>query len=143
MWGSIVARVLAVVLLVLVLVGIGTAVYNAGVSAGLTEAAVQAAASGDPVAVPPYGWGYGAGPYAHGPWGFGFFGFLFGIFMIFLLIGLLRFAFGGWGRRHGGPGPGNGWGGRREMIEEMHRDLHRRDAASSGPQAGGTQASNA
>ena len=135
MRGSTIARVLAVVLLVAVALGIGTVVYNAGVSAGLTEAAVQAAASGDAVAVPPYAWGHGYGPYAHGPWGFGFFGILFGIFLLFLVFGLLRVAFGG-GRHRGGPG-GGGWGGRREMLEEMHRDLHRREGT------GGTQASGA
>jgi hypothetical protein len=47
---------------------------------------------------------------------------------VFLVIGLVRAAFG-WGR-HGGPGGHGGrggWGGRREMLEEMHRELHRRD----------------
>jgi hypothetical protein len=133
MWSAF-ARVLAVLLLVLVTVGIGTAVYNAGVSAGFAEAAVQAAASGDPVAVPPY-WGYGYGQYAHGPWGFGFFGILFGIFLLFLVIGLLRVAFGG-GRRHGGHGPG-GWGGRWERMDEMHRELHRRETETESAQASG------
>ena len=130
--GSTIARVLAVLLLVAVAAGIGTWVYNAGVTAGLTEAAVQAAASGDPAPAVPYGWGYGYGPYAHGPWGFGFFGILFGIFLLFLVVGLLRAAFGG--HHRGGPG---GWGRRREMLEEMHRDLHRRDAGNGGTQASG------
>ena len=75
---------------------------------------------------------HGYGPYAHGPWGFGFFGILFGIFLLFLVVGLLRAAFGG--HHRGGPG---GWGRRREMLEEMHRDLHRRDAGNGGTQASG------
>lgn len=122
-------RVLAVLLLVAVAAGLGTMVYNAGVNAGLDEAARLAAASGDQLPVPiGYSYGYG-GPYAHGPFGFGFFGLIFGILGIFLLIGLVRAAFG-WGR-WGGHGPGGrggpgGWGGRREMVEEWHREMHRR-----------------
>ena len=120
-------RVLAALLLVAVAVGLGVAAYNAGVTAGLDEAARLAAASGEPLPVGPYGYGYG--PYANGPWGFGF-GIFFFILGVFLIIGLLRAAFG-FGR-WGGHGPGGGWGGRREMVEEWHRDLHRRE-----PDAGG------
>lgn len=137
-------RVLAVLVLVLVAASIGTAVYNAGVSAGLAEAAVQAAASGDPA--PYVGWA-GYGPYAHGPWGFGFFGILFGILFLFLVIGLVRAAFfggrggrggrGGWDGRGGWGGPG-GWEGRRERLEELHRELHRND-----PEAGSSPATGA
>lgn len=127
-------RVLAVLLLVAVAIGIGTAVYNAGVTAGITEAAQQAAASGDPIPAVPYGYGYGYGPYLHGPFGgWGFFGIFFWILGIFLVFALLRAAFGG-GRGWGGPrGPG-GWGGRREMVEDWHRELHRRDAGAEGEQ---------
>jgi len=127
--GRAIFRVLAVLLVVAVAAGIGTMVYNAGVNAGLDEAARLAVASGDPLPVPiGYGYGYGyGGPYAHGPFGFGFFGLLFGILGIFLLIGLVRAAFG-WGRWGGGRGPGGpgGWGGRREMVEDWHREMHRR-----------------
>ena len=121
-------RVFAALLLVALAVGIGTVVYNAGVTAGLTEAAQQAAASGDPLPVNPYVYGYG--PYGHGPfgWGFGFFGFLFVVFMIFVVVGLARAAFGG--GQHGRHGPG-GWGDRRDRIEEWHRELHRRDPGDS------------
>lgn len=115
-------RLLAALILVAVAIGLGTAAYNAGVTAGLSEAA-QSAASGAPVTVVPYGYG----PYWHGPWGFGFFGIIFWIFGIFLVFGLLRAIFG-WGR-WSGRGPG-GWGprgGRREMVEEWHRELHRQD----------------
>jgi hypothetical protein len=126
-------RVLAVLLLVLVAAGIGTWVYNAGVSAGLAEAAVQATASGEPVPPGAWGWGHAYGPYAHGPWGFGFFGILFGILLLFLVIGLVRAAFGGgWG--HGGPGSHHG---RHAMLEEMHRDFHRREAEAGGAHASG------
>jgi len=120
-------RVLAALLLVAVVVGLGTAIYNQGVTTGLAEAAREAAASGDPVPVNPYAYGWG-GPYAGGPWGWGFggfFGLLFGIFMIFLVIGLIRAAFGGW--RGGGP---DGWGRRHERVAEWHRELHRREGAT-------------
>ena len=134
--GRTIFRVLAVLLLVAVAVGIGTGVYNAGVSAGLSEAAQQAAASGDPVATVPYGHGYGyGGPYAHGPFGFGFFGIIFTILGIFLIIGLVRAAFGGWGRGPwGGPGPG---GPRHGMAEDWHRELHRREAGGGDQRAAG------
>ena len=131
-------RVLAALALVALAIGIGAAVYNAGVTAGLAEAAQQAAASGEPVPVNPYAYGWG-GPYAHGPfgWGFGFFGFLFVIFMVFVVFGLVRAAFGG-GRRGGtGSGGWRGWGDRRDRIEELHRELHRRDTGEGGPRPAG------
>ncbi len=142
--GRFILRVLAALVLVAVAIGIGTAVYNAGVTTGLTEAAQQAAASGDPMPVVRDGYGYGWGaPYAHGPFGFGFgfFGIIFWIFGIFLLIGLLRFAFGG---RWGGPGSGGpgrrgngGWGGRYERMDELHRELHRRERSEGEQRAAG------
>ena len=115
-------RVMAALLVVAVVIGIGAGVYNAGVTAGLAEAAQSVASSGEPVVAAPYWYGYG-GPYWHGP---GFFGIFFWILGIFLVFGLLRVAFG-WGRG-GGRGPRGLGGGRRELMEEMHRDLHRRDA---------------
>lgn len=125
--GRTIFRVVAALLLIAVAVGLGTAAYNAGVSAGLDEAARAAAASGAPAPV-----AYPYGPYWHGPWGFGFFGIIFFVFGIFLFFGLLRAIFG-WGR-WSGRGPGGHWrggwdgpGGRREMVEEWHRELHRRD----------------
>ena len=139
MSGRTIFRVLAAVALVGLLALVGVSVYNSGVSAGLGEAARLATASGNPVPVYAYpgpyvghGWGYGWG-------GFGFFGIFFWILGIFLVFGLLRAAFGrrrggGWG----GPGPGGpgGLGGRRgEMVEEWHREMHRRDE-SGGERAG-------
>ncbi len=119
-------RFLAFRLRIAVVIGIGAAVYNAGVTAGLNEAARIAAASGDPITLP--AWGYG--PYWQGPGGWGFFGFLFLIFGFFLVIGLARAAFG-WGRWGGPRGPGghgSHWDERRGRIEELHRELHRREA---------------
>jgi hypothetical protein len=144
MFGRTLVRVLAVLLLVAVAVGVGTTLYNAGVSTGLTEAAQQAAASGE--AVPAGGYGYG--PYWHGHWGFGFgfFGIFFWILGIFLVFALVRAAFGwgrwggrggrgGWGGPGGSDGPGGPGSGRREMVEEWHREMHRRDEGGSGATA--------
>jgi hypothetical protein len=144
MFGRTIVRVLAVLLLIAVAVGVGTTLYNAGVSTGLTEAAQQAAASGE--AVPAGGYGYG--PYWHGHWGFGFgfFGIFFWILGIFLVFALVRAAFGwgrwggrggrgGWGGPGGSDGPGGPGSGRREMVEEWHREMHRRDEGGSGATA--------
>lgn len=126
-------RVFALLLALAIAVGIGAAVYNAGVTAGLAEAAQQAAASGDPLPVPPYAYGYG--PYWHGPGGWGFFGIFFLVLGLFIVIGFVRMAFHG-GRGHGS-GPGGGWGGdRRERVEEWHRELHRREAGEGQPSTG-------
>ena len=127
-------RVFALLLAIAIAVGIGAAVYNAGVTAGLAEAAQQAAASGDPLPVPTYAYGYG--PYWHGPGGWGFFGLFFLVLGLFIVIGFVRMAFHG-GRGHG-PGPGGGWGGdRRGRVEEWHRELHRREAGEGQPSTGG------
>ena len=117
-------RVLATLLVVGLVVGIGAAIYNIGVDVGMNVAAQAAGASGDPVAAP---YGYGYGPYWHGPMGFGIFGIFFWILGFFLIFALLRAAFG-WG--NGGHRDPGGWGGRRERLEEMHRDLHRNDSAN-------------
>jgi len=130
-----IVRVLATLLVVALVVGIGIGVYNAGVTAGLSEAAQQAAAAGETVPVDPFGYAYGS-PYVGGPggWGFGpFFGILFFIFAIFLIMGLVRAAFGG---RRGGPGPG-GWGDRRGRIEEWHREMHRSEGVGGEQRSAG------
>lgn len=130
-------RVLAVLVVAGVLVGIGAGVYNAGVSQGVAQSATLATASGTPAVI---GW-YGAGPHWGWGWGgFGFFGIFFWILGIFLVFALLRFAFG-WGRwgRHGdhwngsyGPYDGpRGFGGRRDALASLHRELHEQEAARS------------
>jgi hypothetical protein len=124
-----VMRWLAVIALVAVIAGIGIGAYNAGVSQGVTEAARAAQAAGEtPAVVYP--------PYVGGPWGgygwgggFGFFTILFWILGFFLIVALVRAAFGWgrWGRHDYRGGPGSGWGGREERMAEYHRELHRRD----------------
>ena len=109
MFGRTIFGVLAVVLVIAALAGLGTYVYNAGINEGLAEAARQAVASGEPVPVYP---GYGVG------WGFGF---IFWILGFFLILWLIRAAFG-WGR-WGGPGHGPG----RDRLDEIHRQLHERE----------------
>jgi hypothetical protein len=121
----------ALVVAIAIVAGIGIGVYNAGVSEGVAEAARVAQVAGDGAAVvyPPYvGGPYGYG-HGWGGGGFGFFGILFGILFFFLIIGMVRAAFG-WGRwGGGGRGPG-GWESRNERIAEMHRELHRKDEPS-------------
>ena len=120
----------AAIVLIAVIAGLGIGAYNAGVNEGIAEAARAAQAAGDaaPVVYPPYAggpWGYGYGN-GWGGGGFGFFGFLLFILGFFLFIGLIRAAFG-WGRSGGGGRGHGGWDGRRERMEEYHRELHRRD----------------
>ena len=121
----------ALVVAIAIVAGLGIGVYNAGVSEGVAEAARVAQVAGDGAAVvyPPYvGGPYGYG-HGWGGGGFGFFGLLFGILFFFLIIGMIRAAFG-WGRwGGGGRGPG-GWESRNERIAEMHRELHRKDEPS-------------
>lgn len=128
-------RIVVFAVAVGIAVWIGASVYNAGVSAGLAEAARLATASGDAAPVPPaYGWG---NPYWGGPMAFGFgpLALVFWTFLgIFLLIGLVRLAVGG---LHGNDHGPHGWRGRRLGAEEWHRELHRRDASDSPPQATG------
>jgi hypothetical protein len=144
-------RVLATLFVVLLLVGIGYGLYQVGVNVGVNVAVQTATQGGQPVTVVPYNYGHG---------GIGFFGILFWIIAFFVIIGLLRAAFG-WGRggrdghwRHkswGGPGYGSAPGGferggfgpdafgwRGEQISEWHRELHRREEpGSAGPTTDG------
>jgi hypothetical protein len=114
-------RFVAVLALIGLAAVIGINVYNAGVSAGLTEAAHAAIASGNPAPVVYYpGWGAGY-PGGYG-FGFGFFGFFFLIFGFFIVLGLLRAAFGR-GRWHGH----GGWkshAGPRDYLEDWHKQAH-------------------
>jgi hypothetical protein len=129
MFGRGILGLLALIVMVGVLAGIGVGAYNAGVSQGLADAAIAAQAAGDTPAVvyPQYIGHYG---YGYGGWGFGFFGIFFWILGFFLILGLLRAAFG-WGR-WGGGGPGRGGWNRDERIAELHREMHRRDEQAPG-----------
>ena len=131
--GRTIARILLAIVLIGGAIGIGVTAYNAGVTAGLVQSGqVVVVPGGYPVAPGAayigYGWGDG---YHHGG---GFFGFLGGLLLLFLLIGLLRAAFGGHRRGWGGPGgPAGprGWGGDshrdawQERVKETHDALHR------------------
>jgi len=141
------------VLALVILAGVaflGVGAYNAGVSAGLAQTG-QVVVTPGAYPVGPYIGGYGYG-WGHGL-GFGFFGFLGTLFFIFLLIGLLRAAFGhgrGWGGRGGWGGGRGGWGGPGDprvrdhweaRVREVHDELHRtagdqRPAGDRGPDRG-------
>lgn len=126
-------------LLAIVVIGgaitIGVTSYNAGVTAGLVQSGQAVVVPGGVPIAPGgayLGYGYGGGwGLGHG---FGFFGFLGGLLFLFLLIGLIRAAFGGprhgWGGPGGPTGPGGpgyrGWGGewRRDAWEQRVRDTH-------------------
>jgi hypothetical protein len=131
------ARILLAVILIGGAIGIGVTSYNAGVTAGLVESGQAVVVPGG-VSVAPggayvgYGWGYGHGP--------GFFGFLGGLLFLFILLGLVRAAFGGPRRGWGGPGGPGGprrWGGDwrhdawEQRVKETHDALHR--DTSGGP----------
>jgi hypothetical protein len=91
---------------ILAIIGVATgAAYTAGLNAATVTAVTANGATTAVVPVVGYGW-YGA------PWlgfGFGFGQFLFMLLGFFLIVALLRFAFGG-GRRGRGYGWGPGWG---------------------------------
>jgi hypothetical protein len=127
--GSGFGRALAMLVLLGIVVGGGIALYNAGIDQGIAQHAAQVATSsgGQTVTVVPaygYGWGHG--------WGFFPFGFFLWILGFFLILALLRAAFGrgrGWNGHHGG-----GWGDRRQMLEEWHRSAHGEGPPPSTPQ---------
>jgi hypothetical protein len=131
-----VMRAVVVVAIVIGVVALAGAAYGLGVNATINPQTVIQ--PGQPVVVAPY-------PYWHG--GFGFFGIFFWIIGFFLVIGLLRAAFGrgrhlgrgGWGGSGGGKWGhydgrqgGPRFGGREDRIAEWHRELHRRDAGGNG-----------
>lgn len=109
-------RVIAALALVGLLAVIGINIYDAGVGAGLAQAGREAVASGAPAVV------YYPGPYYGHGWGFGFFGIFFWILGFFLIVGLIRAAFGR--GRWGGPGGWSGHGGPRGHLEEWHKQAH-------------------
>ena len=121
-------RLLGGLLVVGLLVGLAGSIFQAGVVAG-------AAGGSGVVGVPWYGWpAYG--------WGFGGFHLLGAIFTIFLIVALVRFAFGGGRRGHGHHGFGRGWdehgstpfGSWEDRARERHDAWHRaNDAAPPRP----------
>jgi hypothetical protein len=139
--GRMFARILLAIVIIGGAIGMGVSSYNAGVTAGLVQSGQAVVVPGGYPIAPGgayvgygYGWGFGHG--------FGFFGFLGGLLFLFLLIGLIRAAFGGGHRRGwggpGGPGGSRGWGGgdwRRDAweqrVKETHDALHRE--ATDGP----------
>ena len=111
-------RLLGGLLLVGLFVGLAGSIFQAGVVAG-------AAGGSGAVGVPWYGW------QAFG-WGFGGFHLLGTIFTIFLIVALVRFAFGGGHRRDGHHGFGRGWehrsspfGSWEDRARERHDAWHR------------------
>lgn len=131
-------RVLAGIAVAVLLVGLGVGIYQAGLTAGAAGAAGTGAATGVPYAYGFHGWGWG--------WGFGFFGILWFLFVIFLLVGLVRFAFG-LGPRGGPRGDRHGWGDptwmdeRNRRIADFHRRLHEEGDAGAGPDAAANRGS--
>lgn len=123
MGSRIVPTVLIGLVLIVITAVIASNAYQVGVARGLADSGK--AAQSEPGIVPP---AYYGGPYPyyyHGPFGFGFFGFLFPLLFVFLIFGLLRFAFGtGRWRAHGG-GPYGSWKmGIPPQFEEWHRRVH-------------------
>lgn len=128
---------IAFLLLIGLVAAVGVGIYNAGVSAGIASDIGSQISSGVqvPIVYP--------GPYVGQPWGggVGFFGILFGIFLLFLIFGLIRAAFG-WGHyRHYRDGEGGGvyrsWGHHRgkpdDYLDAWHRETHEREAQSPKP----------
>jgi hypothetical protein len=119
MQGRTIARALLIVVLIGAAVGIGVTAYDAGVASGLAQTGQVAVTPAYPVApYVGYGWGFGHG--------FGFFGFLGMLLFLFLIVGLIRAAFGGrrgWGGpRGGGPGGRGDWRG--SAWESRAREIH-------------------
>ena len=116
---------IAFLLLIGLVAAVGVGIYNAGVSAGIASDIGSQISSGAQVPI------VYTGPYVGQPWGggIGFFGILFGIFLLFLIFGLIRAAFG-WGHygRHRGGGEYKSWGhhygGPNEYLDQWHRESH-------------------
>ncbi|HEX4897167.1 MAG TPA: hypothetical protein VFV53_02265 [Candidatus Limnocylindrales bacterium] len=139
-------RAFAAIVLAILLVGLGAAIFQTGYLAG-----VAADGSAPVVVGPGYGYGWGGWGWRGGLIG-GIVGFFVFLFVIFLFIGLLRAAFGGWGRggsgRGGwGPGYGHGSGQRFGPWEQRAREAHdewHRSRPSGGPgESGGVGGSGA
>ncbi|MEA2703282.1 MAG: hypothetical protein QOD63_1227, partial [Actinomycetota bacterium] len=109
-WAGVVAGVFAA----LVVVSVAAGAFQAGQRH--SEPVAQVVGDGGEVVrvVGGHGWGYGPGP--------GF--FLFPLLGIVLVVLLLRGRGGGPGGWNRGCGPGGGYGGRHEAMEEWHRQAH-------------------
>lgn len=118
--------IVAIVLLVVLAVGIGSEIYNAGIAAGISQADAGGAATDGERSIPDVAEGIAFALKT-------VLEILFSLLLIVVILGLARIAFGGWrpGGRPGGVG-GHSWGGRRDRIEEWHRELHHRDDAGGG-----------
>jgi hypothetical protein len=110
---------------------VGVIAYNVGWSDGVATHLPAGAAT-----APPYYHGYG---HFFGG-GFGIFGLLWFFFVLFVIFGLLRFAFFGrrmWGYGHGwghGMGPGHGTPpGFDDRMQEWHRRAHGEQASGANP----------
>ena len=132
--GRTIARILLAILLIGGALTLGVSAYNAGVTAGLAQTGQVVVTNGGYIApggpYVGYGWGWGWGH------GFGFFGFFGGLLFLFLILGLLRAAFGG-PRRGWGPGYGHrrGWGGGWEdRARETHDAWHREHPEGANPE---------
>ena len=128
-------RVIGFIVLAILAVGLAGAIFQAGYLAGL------AADGAAPVVVGPaygygwHGWGWGLGG--------GIVGFLVFLFVLFVFLGILRAAFGGWGRggrEHGGWGPGgpghdhlrSRFGPWEDRAREAHDEWHRQAGGTTG-----------
>jgi hypothetical protein len=139
------ARTFAAIALIVVLIIGGGVIATTAYQAGLTAEVTTTTVDGGTAVVAPvvyHGWGWG--------FGFPFFGLIAGLFLFFLVIGLVRAVFFGWGgpRRWGGPPPG--WGPGRggldpatssrwashahDTFEAWHREAHERP--TGGAEAG-------
>ena len=99
MSGRTIFRIVIGIVVVVALVGLGAGLYNAGVDQGVVQAGRVPAGAAVPYAGYGYGWGFGLHPFFG--FGFGLLGLIFPILFFVLIFGLIRAAFGGWGRGRG------------------------------------------
>ncbi len=110
MRGSILFRILGALVIIGILVTAGVFIFQAGQAQGYAMGLAAAGKDGvtTPAPYPYYGYGYGLGFH---PFFFPFFFPLGGLLFFFGLFFLLRFVFGGFGRRHWYGQPGGWYGG--------------------------------
>lgn len=137
MSGRTIFRIVIGIVVVVALVGLGAGLYNAGIDQGVVQAGRVPAGAAVPYAGYGYGWGFGLHPFFG--FGFGLLGLIFPILFFLLIFGLIRAAFGGWGRGrgygghdgHAGYGPGSWQEERQRRFSQLHRQLHEEEARSS------------